>query len=58
VPPDQVDVNETDCPLSIVGFRGKIVGVPSAEFTVSVDEDEGYTSPVPWDWSPITAVTV
>jgi hypothetical protein len=35
VPPDQVDVNVTDCPLSIVGFKGMIVGVPSAEFTVT-----------------------
>jgi hypothetical protein len=36
VPPDQVDVIVSACPLSIVGFVGLIDGVPRAEFTVTV----------------------
>jgi hypothetical protein len=40
VPPDQVDVNVTDCPLSIVGFRGRMVGVPSAELTATASQAE------------------
>ena len=35
VPPVHVELNVTDCPLSIVGFDGLIVGVVIAEFTVT-----------------------
>ena len=32
--------------------------IDGAAFTVSADEDEGYASPAPWDWSPIRTETV
>ena len=35
VPPDHDEVNDTDCPLSIVGLEGLIDGVPNAEFTTT-----------------------
>ena len=35
VPPDHDEVNDTDCPLSIVGLDGLIDGVDKAGFTVT-----------------------
>jgi hypothetical protein len=33
-------------------------GIVGAARTVRADEDEGYTFPVPWDWSPTRTETV
>ncbi len=54
MPPDHVEVNDTDCPLSIVGFAGTIVGVVIAELTVTVSPAEqavvGVVVPVSVTW--------
>ena len=34
-PPDHVELNVTDCPLSIVGFEGEIVGADSTGLIIT-----------------------
>ena len=47
VPPDHDEVNDTDCPESIVGLDGLIDGVPKAEFILKVEEYPDVTVFVP-----------